>query len=661
MKAPKLYPPNPDFSKNAHVPSERTLEMFKETASCQSDLFWTELAKALDWEKPFHTVHSWKMPVAKWFEGGKINLAYNCIDRHLKKKARKTAIVWEGEVTKLQGGESFPTELRRLSYQDLHDLTCQIANTLKNLGVKKGDRVAIYLPMVPEIVATMQACARIGAIHTVVFAGFSAQSLADRLSDSQAKVLVTADGGYRKGKFLNLKTIADEAVKNSSVQKVLVYERLGKNNSLTNRGAKDVLWSESVEKAEKHCDPVWLDSEDPLFILYTSGTTGKPKGLFHTQAGYLLWTHWTTRWLFDLKDDDMFWCTADCGWITGHSYLTYGPLSNGASLFMYEGAPLFPDHTRFWQMIERHEVSILYTSPTAIRTFMRFSEDDVLKNDLSSLRVLGSVGEPINPEAWEWYHRVVGQNRCPVIDTWWQTETGGAMIAPLPGASTLKPGSALQALPGIDAQIIDIDTGLPVGPGTKGALVIEKPWPGMARGIWGDMPRYESTYWNKSPKLKGLYVTGDLAERDDDGDFWIEGRMDDVLNVSGHRLGTAEVESALVEHPSINEAAVVGVPDPIKGQGIVAFVTLKEEALLEIERGDLRPKDLQKEAINHVSKSLGAFAKPDSVRIAKQLPKTRSGKIMRRLLRELATTGKVTGDTSTLEDFSAESALGQED
>jgi acetyl-CoA synthetase len=653
MSQNRVFPPSPAFAAQAHIKTEALRQAFVDTAAAQPEGFWRELSRAIRFDKPYEKVLEWNCPSAKWFVNGLLNLSVNCLDRHLKERGDKTALLWEGEP--LPGGRP---ETRDLSYSELHAMTCRIANTLREQGVGLGDRVAIYMPMAPETVASMLACARIGAVHTVIFGGFSAQSVYDRAHDAQAKVVITADGTWRKGAFLKLKPIVDEALAKGphDVKKVLVFRR-DPSQECAMQAGRDLEWSASVEKASSVCEAASLDSEHPLFILYTSGTTGKPKGLYHTQAGYLLWAHWTSRWLFDLKDEDLYWCTADCGWITGHTYVTYGPLSNGASVFLYEGAPLHPTPERFWQMVERHKISILYTAPTAIRTFMRFGEEPLKKHDLKSLRLLGSVGEPINPEAWLWYRENAGGGQCPVVDTWWQTETGGAMIAPFPGTTPLKPGSATKPLPGVDADVVDPETGAALKAGEKGALVIRKPWPSMARGIWGDPARFEKTYWKTKPGFEGIYATSDFAVKDKDGDIWVEGRMDDVLNVSGHRIGTAEVESALVSYPAINEAAAVGIPDPVKGQGIAVFITLKEKTQAEIREGKISVEALKREARDHVGKEIGALAKPDQVRVAKALPKTRSGKIMRRLLKELATTGKITGDTTTLEDFSAQAAL----
>ncbi len=655
-KSQKIAPP-PAFAAAAHVKTKAVRQAFVETANAQPESFWKELARAIPFTKPFDKVLEWNCPQARWFVNGKLNVSAACLDKHVKAgQGNRVALMWEGEP--IDGA----VETRRITYAELLDQVSRLANALKKLDVRAGDRVAIYMPLVPETVAAMLACARIGAVHTVIFGGFSSQAISDRLIDSGAKVILTATGTYRKGQWLDLKKVVDEALDKGGhdVEHVVVFSREASRSAPLMPG-RDLAWSKLVEAESAECAPAELDSEHPLFILYTSGTTGKPKGLFHTQAGYLLWAHWTTRWLFDLKPDDIYWCTADCGWITGHTYVTYGPLSNGATVFLYEGAPNFPDVSRFWSMIERHKISILYTAPTAIRNFMRFGDEPVKKHDLKSLRLLGSVGEPINPEAWLWYHDVVGGGRCPVVDTWWQTETGGAMIAPFPGTMSLKPGSAMRALPGIEAEIVNAETAEPVKKGEKGVLVIRKPWPSMARGIWGDPVRFEQTYWKTKPAFEGTYVTADLAEADDDGDIWIEGRMDDVLNVSGHRIGSAEVESALVGHPLIAEAAAVGIPDAVKGQAIAVFITLTEAAQAELGSGRLGIDGLKMEARDYVAKEIGALARPDVVRTAKALPKTRSGKIMRRLLRELASTGKITGDTTTLEDFSAEASLGSED
>lgn len=643
--------PIENFAAQAHVSTENMRHSFYETSLSQPEAFWGELSKVLKFTKPFSQVLSWNLPKASWFVGAQLNVSENCLDRHLPTKANKTALIWEAEPM-----SDAKAETRHVSYRELHSLTCRISNSLKSLGIKQGDRVLIYMPMVPETIATMQACARMGAIHTVVFGGFSSQAILDRLLDSGAKVVVTADGTYRKGKFLPLKPILDEALarEGHDVKNVLVYQRDPNQNCPLVEG-RDHLWKDSVLSASDIFKAVPLDSEHPLFILYTSGTTGKPKGLYHTQAGYLLGAHWTTRWLFDLKDEDVFWCTADCGWITGHTYVAYGPLSNGATQLIFEGAPTFPNKNRYWDIIERHNVSLFYTSPTAIRMLMGAGEEGPAAFPMKSLRLLGSVGEPINPEAWMWFWKHIGHERCPIVDTYWQTETGAAMIAPFPGASTLKPGSASKPLPGVDIDVVDPQSGKSLARGNKGALIIRKPWPYMARGIWGDPDRYKKTYWQSSQALEGVYFTGDMAHIDEEGDVWIEGRMDDVLNIAGHRIGTAEVESALVSHQDIYEAAAVGVPDPIKGQGLVVFVELTDKARDSIESGQRSIDELKAEAREQVGKEIGSFAKPNEVRIAKALPKTRSGKIMRRLLRELAISGEIKGDTTSLEDFSKSS------
>jgi acetyl-CoA synthetase len=626
----RVFPPPPEFSAQAYVKSFDEYEQLYDEAAKDVPAFWAKQAESLHWFEKWHTILEWNEPFAKWFVGGKINISYNCLDRHLTTwRKNKAAFVWEGE----------PGEVRTLTYQQLHTEVSRFANVLKKTRVKAGDRVALYMPLVPELAIAMLACARIGATHTVIFGGFSADAIRDRVNDGGCKVIVTADGGYRRGKEIKLKPVVDEAVQHCpSVEHVIVYKRTGSKVSMT--AGRDHWWHELIQTVNADCPAEPLDSEHPLFILYTSGTTGRPKGILHSTGGYLTQTAYTTKILFDLKDEDIFWCTADIGWVTGHTYVVYGPLATGATVFMYEGAPNHPDFDRFWEMIERHRINILYTAPTAIRSFIRWGEQYPLKHDLSSLRLLGTVGEPINPEAWMWYHRVIGKEKCPIIDTWWQTETGSAMISPLPGATPTVPGTATRPLPGI---ILDVVTkaGKSVGVNEGGYLVIKHPWPSMLRTLWGDDERYKQAYWSEIP---GCYFAGDGARRDSRGYYWIMGRVDDVINVSGHRLGTAEVESALVSHESVAEAAVVGRPDDLKGQAISAFVTLE---------GGRKGNDELKETLRaHVAKEIGALAKPDDIRFTDALPKTRSGKIMRRLLRELASSGQVAGDVTTLEDFS---------
>ena len=599
-------------------------------AAADPQAFWAKQAEDLHWFKKWDTVLEWNEPFAKWFVGGKLNISYNCLDRHLDTwRKNKAAIIWEGE----------PGEIKTITYLQLHQEVCRFANVLKKLGVKTGDRVALYMPLVPALSIAMLACARIGATHTVIFGGFSADAIRDRVNDGQCKLIVTADGGYRRGSEIKLKDIVDQAADQCpSVEHVVVYQRTGSRVAM--RPGRDHWWHELTKTVDANCEAEQLDSEHPLYILYTSGTTGKPKGILHTTGGYITQIAYTTKLVFDLKDNDVYWCTADIGWVTGHSYVVYGPLACGATVFMYEGAPNYPDFDRFWDIIERHKINILYTAPTAIRAFIKWGEQYPLKHDLSSLRLLGTVGEPINPEAWMWYHQIIGKGKCPIIDTWWQTETGGMMITPLPGATPTVPGTATRPLPGI---IVDIVTkkGVPVGENEGGYLVIKHPWPSMLRTVWGDDERYKQTYWSEIP---GVYFAGDGARRDEHGYYWIMGRVDDVINVSGHRLGTAEVESALVSHETVAEAAVVGRPDDLKGQAISAFVTLE---------GGRKGSDELKDALRaHVAKEIGALAKPDDIRFTDALPKTRSGKIMRRLLRELASSGQVAGDVTTLEDFS---------
>ena len=627
----RVFPPPPEFAAKAHIKSMAELEALRAEASADPESFWARLAESeLHWFKKWDTVLKWDPPHAEWFAGGRINISYNCLDRHLGTWRRnKAALIWEGE----------PGDTRTLTYQQLHAEVCRFANVLKRVGVEKGDRVALYMPLIPELAISMLACARIGATHSVVFGGFSSTALIDRINDAQCKVVVTADGGWRRGNEVKLKPAVDEALKETpSVKSCIVVKRTG--SKIHMESGRDHWWHELIATVGSNCPAEELDSEHPLFILYTSGTTGKPKGILHTTGGYLLQAHLTTKWIFDIKDEDIYWCTADIGWVTGHSYVVYGPLSNGATALMYEGAPNWPEPDRFWDIIERHQINILYTAPTAIRAFIKWGEQWPLKHDLSSLRLLGTVGEPINPEAWIWYQRVIGKGRCPIVDTWWQTETGAIMISPLPGATPTKPGSATKPFPGIEADVMTRD-GKPVGANEGGYLVITKPWPAMLRTIYGDDERYREQYWSQ---IDGVYFAGDGARKDEDGYFWIMGRIDDVINVAGHRLGTAEIESALVSHEAVAEAAVVAKPDDLKGSAIVAFVTL--------EGGRIPTDELREELRKHVAKEIGALARPDDLRFADALPKTRSGKIMRRLLREIATSGSVAGDVTTLEDFS---------
>ena len=643
LREDRVFKPSKEFSKQAHIGSMAQYKKLYKRSIDDPEGFWGEQAeKELTWFKPWSKVLQWKAPNAKWFVGGQTNVSVNCLDRFLdSEKANQAAIIWEGE----PAAPGMPGEERTLTYRQLHREVCQFANVLKARGIKKGDVVLIYMPMVPEAAVAMLACTRIGAIHSVVFGGFSAQSVADRIQDSQAKMVLTSDGGFRRGGVVPLKENVDNALKikvkgrfiTKSIESVIVLRRT--KNKVTMKKGRDFWWHEEQAKASAECKPAKLNSEHPLFILYTSGSTGKPKGILHTTAGYLLGAKLTSKYVFDLKDNDVYWCTADIGWITGHSYVVYGPLANGATTLMYEGAPNWPGPDRFWDLVEKHRVSILYTAPTAIRAFMKWGEEWPRKHDLSSLRLLGTVGEPINPEAWMWYHRVIGGSRCPIVDTWWQTETGGIMISPLPGVTPTKPGTATLPFFGVKPEVVD-DNGKAVPKNSGGKLVVRQPWPSMLRGIWGDPKRFVETYWSE---VKGNYFTGDGCRQDKDGYFWIVGRIDDVLNVSGHRIGTAEVESALVSHPQVAEAAVVGRPDEIKGQALVAFVTLKGS-----NKGN---KKLLEELRQHVGKEIGPVAKPDNVRFADALPKTRSGKIMRRLLKQIAAGNvKVQGDTSTLED-----------
>ncbi|CAN5534511.1 acetate--CoA ligase [soil metagenome] len=630
LQETRVFPPPPEFAADAHIKSFEEYEQIYNQAAENPEAFWASVAESLHWFKKWDTVLKWNEPHAEWFVGGRINASYNCLDRHLEThRKNKAAIIWEGE----------PGDVRTLPYQQLHRQVCKFANVLKKTGIKTGDRVALYMPLVPELAIAMLACARIGATHTVIFGGFSADAIRDRVNDGECKLVVTADGGFRRGTEIKLKETVDKAVEQTpSVENVIVYKRTA--SKINMKIGRDYWWHELMETVSDDCPAEELDSEHPLFILYTSGTTGKPKGILHTTGGYLAGTYITTKWVFDLRDEDIYWCTADIGWVTGHSYVVYGPMANGATVFMYEGAPNHPEPDRFWRIIERHKINILYTAPTAIRAFIKWGEQYPLKHDLSSLRLLGTVGEPINPEAWMWYYTIIGKTKCPIVDTWWQTETGAIMISPLPGATPTVPGTATRPFPGI---LMDIQTkaGKSVPANEGGYLVITKPFPSMLRTIWNDDERYRKTYWSEIPNV---YFAGDGARRDERGYYWIMGRVDDVINVSGHRLGTAEVESALVSHPAVAEAAVVGKPDELKGQAISAFVTL--------EGGRTGGDELKAELRAHVAKEIGALAKPDDIRFTDMLPKTRSGKIMRRLLREIAAGGAIAGDTTTLEDFS---------
>ena len=627
--AEPIHFPSKEFSSKARIPSMSAYKKLYKESIEKPDKFWAREAKELDWRKKWDKVLDWKAPFAKWFTGGKLNVCENCVDRHAKgARANKAAIIWEGE----------PGDKRVITYAQLHRDVCRFANVLEQHGVKSGDRVLIYLPMIPEAVVSMLACARIGAVHTVVFGGFASEAIVDRLEDSGASMVITADGGWRRGKVVALKPAVDEALKKyKGVKSVIVVKRC--NNPVTMQAKRDTWWHEETAKVSAKHVAKAFDSEHPLFVLYTSGSTGKPKGILHSSGGYLTGTYSTTKYVFDMRDEDVYWCTADVGWITGHSYIVYGPLANGATQVMYEGAPNFPDFGRFWKIIEEYGVTIFYTAPTAIRAFIKAGDQFPAAHDLSSLRLLGSVGEPINPEAWNWYHQKIGGGKCPIVDTWWQTETGAIMITPLPGATPCKPGTATLPFFGIDAAILD-DSGKECKANQDGRLVIRKPWPSMIRTIYGDKDRYKKTYWSD---YDGLYTAGDGARRDKQGNFWIIGRLDDVLNVSGHRLGTAEIESALVAHPAVAEAAVIGRPDDMKGQAVAAFVTLKGKYT--------ESPELRDELRNHVGKVIGAIAKPDDLHFVPGLPKTRSGKIMRRLLKELVTTGKISGNITTLEDI----------
>jgi acetyl-CoA synthetase len=630
----RLFAPNPQFVARAQLKDEE-LQRLRQAAATDAPAFWADLArKELIWHRPFTRVlDESRAPNYEWFADGQLNVAYNCLDVHLRERGHKTALVFEGE----------PGDSRRLSYQELHAESCRASNALKALGIRCGDRVVIYMPLVPEIIIAMLACARIGAVHSVVFGGFSALSLRERIEDAGARVLLTADGGNRAGTIIELKAAADEALSLGcpSIEKVVVLKRTGAAVPMVKN--RDIWWHEAIEGQSPVCEPEWVGAEHPLYLLYTSGSTGRPKGIQHSSAGYLLGVKVSTRWVLDVQEDDVYWCTADVGWVTGHSYVAYGPLALGATVVLYEGAPTWPNGGRWWHICQKHGVTIFYTAPTAIRALMKLGDAIPASHDLSRLRLLGTVGEPINPEAWMWYHTVIGRERCPIVDTWWQTETGAFMIAPVPGVTATKPGSCTLALPGIEADIVNEEGERVTQPETGGYLVIRRPWPSMLRTIWGDNKRYLETYWEKFQNR--FYVAGDGAHRDADGYFWIMGRIDDVLKVSGHRLGTMEVESALVAHPRVAEAAVVGRPHDIKGESIFAYVVCRGERPVGEEATRLAA-----ELREWVGKQLGAIAKPDDIRFAEVLPKTRSGKIMRRLLRALARGEEITQDISTLEN-----------
>ncbi len=656
MREDRVFAPPGEFARHAHIKSREEYDRLYRESIDQPDQFWGRMAESLHWFKKWDRVLEWTAPNAKWFVGGKLNASYACLDAQIEKGlGDKAAILWEGEPESGRPGSG--GSVHRITYRQLRDDVCRLANALKKLGVKKGDRVTIYMPMVPEAAVAMLACARLGAPHSVIFGGFSSQAIADRVEDAKSDIIITADGGFRRGAVVPLKNNVDEALKKTDrVKKVVVLQRVGApvdpnlpRAQISWVEGRDVWWHEIVRDQSAECPAEQMDAEETLFVLYTSGSTGKPKGIMHTTGGYLLGVQITTKYVFDLKPEDIYWCSADVGWITGHSYVVYGPLANGATTLMYEGAPNSPDFSRFWAMIERHRVSVFYTAPTAIRAFMRAGRELPDRHDLRSLRLLGTVGEPINPEAWMWYHEVIGHERCPIVDTWWQTETGAIMITPLPGVTPTKPGTATLPFFGVDAAIVD-RSGKELGPNQGGLLVIRKPWPSMLRGIFNDPDRYVKQYWSDVP---GMYFTGDGARRDKDGYFWIMGRVDDVINVSGHRLGTMEIESALVAHDAVAEAACVGMPHEMKGQGIAAFVTLAN--------GFGPSPQLKKELTEWVGKQIGSIAKPDQIRFTEALPKTRSGKIMRRLLKELATSGEVKGDVTTLEDFGVIARLKEQD
>ncbi len=631
-----VYPPPEEFVRKAHVQGMDAYRDLYRRAEQDPETFWADIAKReIHWFEPWTKILEWNAPFAKWFVGGKTNISYNCLDRHIAThRKNKVAILWEGE----------PGEQRFITYQELHRLVVRFASVLKSRGYKAGDRAVIYMPMIPELPIAMLACLRLGIIHSVVFGGFSAEALKARINDLGATIVITADGGFRRGREVKLKSAVDEAMPECpTVQDVIVYKRTGSETPM--QIGRDHWWHELDANATEDCPAVPLDSEHPAFVLYTSGTTGKPKGILHTTGGYITQVTAGMKWIFDLRDEDTYWCSADIGWITGHSYIVYGPLSAGTTSVMYEGSLDYPAFDRWWRIIEKYRVNVFYTSPTAIRALIRQGEQWPNAHDLSSLRLLGSVGEPINPAAWEWYHRIIGKGRCPIVDTWWQTENGSILITPLPGATPLKPGSATFPIPGIIPDIVDL-AGNPVGPEKEGYLIIRKPWPSMARTIWGDPERFKEQYWSKVP---GAYFTGDAARRDADGYFWVLGRVDDVMNVSGHRLSTMEVESALVRHPAVAEAAVVGKPHEITGQAVCCFVTLK--------KGEWNHDQLGKDLRQWVAHEIGSFARPEEIRFSDALPKTRSGKIMRRLLREIVTTHSVAGDVTTLEDMSVVTRL----
>jgi acetyl-CoA synthetase len=629
LREHRVFPPPAEFAAKAHVKSLEEYETLYRRSIQDPQRFWAEIASELHWFAPWTSVLEWNPPSARWFVGGKINLCYNCVDRHaLSERKDKVAILWEGE----------PGETRTLTYGELYLEVQKFANVLKGLGVRKGDRVAVYMGMTPELAIALLACARLGAVHSVIFGGFAANALVDRINDASCVAVVTQDGSYRRGQEVRLKPIVDEALNNCpTVKHVVVYRRTG--STVNMKPGRDQWWQDLLAKAPAECPAEPLDAEDPLYILYTSGTTGKPKGLVHTTGGYSVQTYLTSKLIFDLKPDDVYWCTADIGWVTGHSYVVYGMLQNGVTTVMYEGAPNFPEADRLWKIVDNHKVTVFYTAPTAIRACIKWGDQYPLRHSLASLRLLGTVGEPINPEAWIWYREIIGKGRCPIVDTWWQTETGAIMLAPMPGAIPTKPGSATRPFLGIEPAIVNRE-GETVPAGSGGLLVIRKPWPSMARTIFNDPDRYAQTYWSEVP---GNYFTGDGARVDEDGDYWLMGRVDDVINVSGHRLGTMEVESALVAHPKVAEAAVVGRPHDLKGQAIAAFVSL--------ESSHQPSPQLKEELREWVAREIGSLARPDDIRFTQALPKTRSGKIMRRLLRELATSGEIKGDTTTLEDF----------